>query len=77
MKNYQLEIDIDNGSHYQKLLSFNGTKVADDFRSLDEKIVEYLKDQSIDNKVEILYLKILLDFQKNHPPKEYLREFTI
>ncbi|MAJ84364.1 MAG: hypothetical protein CBC30_04905 [Chloroflexi bacterium TMED70] len=38
-----------NVDHYQKLISYNGTKLVDDFDSLDNSIEEYLIDPAIDN----------------------------
>ncbi len=38
-----------NVDHYQKLISYNGTKLVDDFDSMDNSIEEYLLDPKIDN----------------------------
>ena len=38
-----------NVDHYQKLISYNGTKLVDDFDSMDNSIEEYLVNPAIDN----------------------------
>ena len=53
-----------NVDHYQKLLSFNGTKVADNFKSLDEKIIEYLIDPSLDKQGRNLINKNFAGFSE-------------
>ena len=39
-----------NVDHYQKLISYNGTKVVDNFDLLDEKIIEYLNNPNLDQE---------------------------
>ena len=39
-----------NVDHYQKLLSYKGTKLVDSFNSLDNSIKEYLENPKLDNE---------------------------
>ena len=39
-----------NVDHYQKLMSLNGTKLVDNFESLDKSIKEYLENPKLDNE---------------------------
>ena len=39
-----------NVDHYQKLISYNGTKVVDNFDLLDEQIIKYLNNPKLDQK---------------------------
>ena len=65
-----------NVDHYQKLLSFNGTKVADNFKSLDEKIIEYLRDHTLDKKGRSLINKNFAGFSEK-PSSERIAERII
>ena len=62
-----------NVDHYQKLLSFNGTKIADSFESLDEKIIEYLKDPTLDKQGRNLINKNFAGFSEK-PSSERIAE---
>ena len=62
-----------NVDHYQKLLSFNGTKIADSFKSLDEKIIEYLKDPTVDRQGRNLINKNFAGFS-DKPSSERISE---
>ena len=62
-----------NVDHYQKLLSFEGTKIADNFESLDEKIIEYLIDPTINNQGRNLISKNFAGFSEK-PSSERISE---
>ena len=62
-----------NVDHYQKLLSFDGTKIADNFESLDEKIIEYLIDPTINNQGRNLISRNFAGFSEK-PSSERISE---
>ena len=48
MKNYvKNRYNVD---HYQKLISYNGTKVVDNFDLLDKQIIKYLNNPKLDQE---------------------------
>ena len=62
-----------NVDHYQKLLSFEGTKIADNFESLDEKIIEYLTDPTLNKQGRNLISKNFAGFSEK-PSSERISE---
>ena len=65
-----------NVDHYQKLLSFEGTKIADNFESLDETIIEYLIDPTINNQGRNLISRNFAGFSEK-PSSERISERII
>ena len=51
-----------NVDHYQKLMSLKGTKLVDNFESLDKSIKEYLGNPKLDNKGRELISKKFAGF---------------
>ena len=51
-----------NVDHYQKLMSLNGTKLVDNFESLDKSIKEYLENPKLDNEGRELISKKFAGF---------------